>query len=167
MAIRVLECRSLVPDSTCQLMFIGEEDEVAQAFADHAARSHGGGSGEHDRPAVDSKMQNAVFVSKSLCYIPDQYERTDNGGIRIPGPGVVVRRFYEEASAALDCKCQTGTTGGRCKIDISGHAAWCTTDTCTDCGWSTSIPTVMKAKTLLAEFESLQAPPYMGPTIEL
>jgi hypothetical protein len=148
-------------------MFIGEDDEVAQAFADHVARSHGGGGGDYDRPTVDSKMQNAVFASKSLCYIPDQYERTDNGGIRIPGPGVVVRRFYGEASAALDCKCLTGTTGGTCKIDLMGHAAWCTSGTCTECGWSTSIPAVVRTKTLLPEFERLQSPPDMGPNIEL
>jgi len=41
MSIKVLECRSVLPDTTCTLMFTGEEDEIVPAFSLHVASAHG------------------------------------------------------------------------------------------------------------------------------
>jgi predicted small metal-binding protein len=41
MNIKVLVCRSVLPDTTCTLMFTGEEDEIVPAFSLHAESVHG------------------------------------------------------------------------------------------------------------------------------
>ena len=39
--IRLLECRWLLPDTTCTVVFAGVADEVVPAFSVHAASAHG------------------------------------------------------------------------------------------------------------------------------
>ncbi len=141
MAIKVLECRRLIRDSQCKLLFVGEIDEITKAFTDHAASAHGDVQGREFSKAIEGEFQNAVFVEEQRCYIGDQYEQQGPDSIRIPGPGFVLRRFYEEAAVSLTCKCGAG--GGGCTTGIHGTLATCNNDTCTNCGWDTTIPTVV------------------------
>jgi hypothetical protein len=41
MTIRLLECRWLLPDTTCTVLFAGAADEIVPAFSVHAASAHG------------------------------------------------------------------------------------------------------------------------------
>jgi hypothetical protein len=41
MTIRLLECRWMLPDTSCSLVFAGHADEVVPAFSVHAASAHG------------------------------------------------------------------------------------------------------------------------------
>ena len=41
MTIRLLECRWLLPDVTCTVLFAGAADEIVPAFSVHAATAHG------------------------------------------------------------------------------------------------------------------------------
>jgi hypothetical protein len=41
MTIRLLECRWLLPDTACTVLFAGAPDEVVPAFSVHAASAHG------------------------------------------------------------------------------------------------------------------------------
>ncbi len=41
MTIRLLECRWLLPDTACTVLFAGAADEVVPAFSVHAASAHG------------------------------------------------------------------------------------------------------------------------------
>lgn len=59
MAIKVLECQSVVSDSSCTLILVGEVDEVEQAFADHAGRVHS--DVQVSREAIEGGARNAVL----------------------------------------------------------------------------------------------------------
>ena len=41
MTIRLLECRWLLPDTACTVLFAGAADEIVPAFSVHAASAHG------------------------------------------------------------------------------------------------------------------------------
>ena len=148
MARKVLECRRLIRDSQCSLLFVGEADEIANAFRDHAASAHA--DAQYADDAMERELQPAVFVGSDRAYIGDNFEHDEESGtIKISGPGFVLQRFYEEAAASLDCTCLL-PGGGKCKLVLFGTQATCDNDVCTDCGWSVSIPTVVK---VLPEFE--------------
>jgi hypothetical protein len=162
MAIKVLECRDLIPESTCTLLFVGDTEEVVQAFTDHAARTHGGQS-DIARDAIDAKLQAAVFVSPDRAYIGDDYELVDGKAVHIPGDGIVLQRFFQPETTGggaagggttLQCLCTGGPADGTCEISLHGTTAICIRGTCLTCGWSTTIPasTPPPAK-ILPEFE--------------
>jgi len=151
---KVLESRGMIPGSKCTLLFVGEADEITKAFRDDAASGHAGA--QYAVNAMEGELQPAIFVGSDRCYVGDRFEHDeDSTAIRIPGPGFVLQRFYDEAAASLDCKClQSG--GGSCKIVLLGPVATCETGTCSDCGWSTRIPTVVvPLKVLAPEFEEI------------
>jgi hypothetical protein len=132
---------------------VGEVDEITKVFTDHAASVHGSVSGPEVPNAIKGGLQNAVFVDERRCYVGDQYEQQGPDSILIPGPGFVLRRFFHDAAASLDCKCTTGD-GGSCSISLFGPVATCEDGSCIGCGWVTTIPTVVADRTqLLFEFE--------------
>jgi hypothetical protein len=53
MARMMADCRRFPSDSNCSMVFIGEEDEVAQAAAQHAAAVHG----HEDTPEMREQLR--------------------------------------------------------------------------------------------------------------
>lgn len=149
--LKVLECRDLLPDTKCTLFFVGDVNEVTQAFGDHAARAHPDGGGDHPSADIEGKLQAAVFVSPDRAYVGDGVEQPDDQTIRIPGPGFVLQRFAESAATSLMCKCSGAV--GTCTIQLDGHTANCLSGTCLNCGWSVDIPSVTVDPKIKPEFE--------------
>lgn len=132
MALKFLQCAEVVPDGQCTLMFVGESDEVLRVFAAHQADRHASSSG--GQQAVDQLLHPVVLDGGSRAYVGDVIERTDTGGLRVPGPGLVMREYGEDSGITMDCKCQAGSGG--CEITVSGPVALCEKESgsqCTNC----------------------------------
>ena len=142
MARKVLECRSLIPDSTCTLLFVGEADEVVKAFSDHAASEHGYSRTADSPRRIEDGLQAAVFDGGDRAYIGEQFDVLKSGGVRVPGPGFVLRRFNGGGGGGggveMTCKC-IGKTEGTCDMKVTGPFAICT-GSCDRCEFETTIP---------------------------
>jgi predicted small metal-binding protein len=140
MARKVLECRSLIPDSKCTLLFVGEADEVVKAFSDHAASEHGYSQTVDSPRRIEEGLQAAVFDGGDRGYIGEQFEVLKSGGVRVPGPGFVLRRFNggDGGGIEMNCKC-ISAGGGSCDMTITGPFASCG-GTCSRCDFETKIP---------------------------
>ena len=69
MAIRILECNSLIPDEGCSFIAIRTEDEIAQALEDHLDRFHADPSRSVSRDTMNNRMLRAVYVSCPRAYV--------------------------------------------------------------------------------------------------
>ena len=142
MARMVIECRRAVPGSDCTMLFVGDADDVDAAFRQHVASQHQYAQADVD---VRDAMQNAIFIGLNRAYIGDSFEQLEDGKIRIPGPGFIIRRFDESGrvedagSATLDCICTQGT--GSCTLVVHGSHARCHNNTCNHCNFITSTTT--------------------------
>jgi predicted small metal-binding protein len=64
MARKMADCRRFPSESNCSLTIIGEEDEVIQAAADHAASVHG----HDDTPELREQIRGMLEDEES--YMP-------------------------------------------------------------------------------------------------
>jgi predicted small metal-binding protein len=60
MARMMADCRRWPSDANCSLVIIGEEDEVVQAAAEHAASVHGHEDNEEMREQLRGFLEPAV-----------------------------------------------------------------------------------------------------------
>jgi hypothetical protein len=140
MARKVLECRSLLPDTSCQLLLIGEVDEVVGAFRLHVASAHPDVQPvDLRREATASRMQSLIVDGGDRAYIGDQFDEVDSGGIRVSGPGFVLRRMASGGGAGIDMKCQCMSGPGSCSTTIAGPIATCS-GSCNDCTFVVTLP---------------------------
>ncbi|MGX7677910.1 DUF1059 domain-containing protein [Jatrophihabitans sp. DSM 45814] len=136
MAIRILECRTLIPDSSCKLMFVGDEGEVEAAFREHASSSHGG-TAQVTAEKLKDELQTAIIITQDEAYLGDRFTRPNDTTFSFPGPGFVLRRFPATHGAVqLGCTC---LGSGTCLVSLTGSVAKCSDGTCSGCGWSTTI----------------------------
>lgn len=68
MARKMADCRRFESDSKCSLTIIGEEDEVVEAAATHAAASHG----HADTPEMREQLRG--MLEDESAYTPGQRE---------------------------------------------------------------------------------------------
>jgi plasmid stability protein len=68
MARMIADCRRFESDNKCSLTIIGEEDEVLDAAAQHAAAAHG----HHDSPELREQLQ--AMLEPEDSYIPGARE---------------------------------------------------------------------------------------------
>ena len=64
MARKMADCRRFESDSNCSLTIIGEEDEVVEAAAQHAASVHG----HTDTPEMREQLR--AFLEDESAYQP-------------------------------------------------------------------------------------------------
>jgi uncharacterized protein DUF1059 len=74
MARMMADCRRWPSETNCSLVIIGEEDEVVQAAADHAASVHGHENNEELRAQLRGLLEQA-----------DQYTPERQAGTALPG----------------------------------------------------------------------------------
>jgi hypothetical protein len=144
----------MLPDTTCKLIFVGEEDEVVSAFSVHAVSAHGQIlDGELAARLVD-EIQVALFVTDSQAYVGDRFEQPDETTLTFTEPGFMLRRFGATHGAiSLSCQC-LASAAQTCKVNLVGPVANCKNGTCQDCGWATTIQGVADNEALvLPEFE--------------
>jgi hypothetical protein len=83
MTIRLLECRWLLPDTACTVLFAGAADEVVPAFSVHAASAHG--------QILDEELAARLAGDSWLTPLGGQALRAAlaalNGQRAAPGPG--------------------------------------------------------------------------------
>jgi predicted small metal-binding protein len=63
------DCRRFPSDSNCSLTILGEEDEVVQAAAEHAASAHG----HEDTPEMREQLRGMLEPADS--YTPGEREQ--------------------------------------------------------------------------------------------
>ena len=70
MARVMADCRRWPSESECSLTIIGEEDEVIQAAAEHAASVHG----HEDTPEMREQMREFLEPAEAYSNEPRQHE---------------------------------------------------------------------------------------------
>jgi hypothetical protein len=154
MTIRALECRKMLPDTTCKLIFVGEEDEVVSAFSVHAVNTHGQILDDELAARLADELQVALFVTDSRAYVGDRYQQPDETTLTFTEPGFMLRRFgATHGIISLSCQC-LGSAAQTCKVNLVGPVANCNNGTCRYCGWATTIQGVADGEAqVLPEFE--------------
>lgn len=140
MTARILECQRVLPGTDCTLLFIGSEEEVVQAAAEHAASSHGVSLSEDLLDSVRSQLEPIVFPGSDRFYLGDLGREVGVDGIRTTAPAYSLQRFGDEGSAGLDITCVCLNGDGSCDLTIQGPFASCG-GACTRCAVKTTIPT--------------------------
>jgi hypothetical protein len=64
MARLMADCRRFESDGNCTMTFIGDEEEVVQAAAEHAASAHG----HEDTPEMRTQMR--AMLEPEDAYVP-------------------------------------------------------------------------------------------------
>jgi hypothetical protein len=140
MTRKVLECRSLVPDSKCTLLFIGEVDEILGTFRQHVASVHSNDDVERLSKEAARSAQPLVVRGQGRIYVGDQFQQLDSGAIRVSGPLVMLMRINGGGQGIdMQCVCTTND-GGDCLGVVSGPIATCTGSICTSCDWQITLP---------------------------
>jgi hypothetical protein len=70
MSRMMADCRRWPSDSNCSLTIIGEEDEVVQAAAEHAASAHG----HEDTPELREQLRGFLEPAESYSNEPREHE---------------------------------------------------------------------------------------------
>jgi plasmid stability protein len=69
MSRKIADCRRFESDANCSLTIIGEEDEVVEAAAQHAAASHG----HDDTPEFRDQLR--AMLEPESSYVPGERAR--------------------------------------------------------------------------------------------
>ncbi len=146
----------MLADTTCKLLFIGEEDEVVSAFSVHAVSAHGQILDDELAARLADELQVALFVTECRAYVGDRFEQPDETTLTFTGPGFMLRRFgATHGIVSLSCQCSASATQ-TCKVTLLGPVANCNTGTCQYCSWATIIQGVADNEVqMVPEFESL------------
>jgi predicted small metal-binding protein len=140
MTARILECQRVLPGTDCTLLFIGSEEDVVHAAAEHAASHHGVSLSEDLLGTVRSQLEPIVFPGSDRVYLGDLGREAGTEGVRTTGPAYSLQRFGDEGFDGIDITCACGSGDGSCDLTIEGPFATCGGG-CTHCFVKTTIPT--------------------------